>query len=86
VYQVRHMTGSAVFQPAFPGDVFWRLFHCLILFKKCCEVERDFFGSVSRPIVGSDDSCDLVSWFSSSGCFALSRAISWRSRFIEEWF
>ena len=45
--------------------------------------------SLSRPIVGSDDSCDLVSWFFSWGYFALSRAISWRSQFIEDsifWF
>ena len=37
---------------------------------------------VSRPIVGCDDSCDLVSWFFSWGCFAWSRAISWGSQFI----
>jgi hypothetical protein len=44
---------------------------------------------LSRPIVDCDESCDLVSGFFSWGCFALSRAISWRSRFIEDsnfWF
>ena len=39
---------------------------------------------MSEAIVGCDDSCDLVSWFFSWGCFALSRAISWRSQFIED--
>jgi len=32
--------------------------------------------SLSRPIVGSDNSCDLVSCFFSWGCFALSRPIT----------
>jgi hypothetical protein len=30
------------------------------------------FDLLSRPIGGSDDSCDLISWFFSRGCFASS--------------
>jgi hypothetical protein len=45
------------------------------------EVLVNSSNNVSRPIVGCDASCDLVSWFFSWGCFAWSRAISWRSQF-----
>jgi hypothetical protein len=66
-------------------------------FGQCCQKPNDStltcttvsLSFVSRPIVGSDDSCDLVSWFSVEVVFALSCAISWRSRFIEDsifWF
>jgi len=59
----------------------WRDMHIIVPFP--------LESTLSRPIVGCDDSCDLVSWFFSWGCFALSRAISWRSQFIEDsifWF
>ena len=39
--------------------------------------------AISRPIVGSDDSYDLVSWNLSWGYFAWSRSISWGGQFIE---
>ena len=42
-----------------------------------------YTNDMSRPIVGCDDSCYLISWFISWGCFALSRAISWRGQFID---